>query len=206
MIGADRRAAKIFGEPGVCGILCAEYDSVGARFEPCNLETTVLASIDYTLAAFINRLELTGSAANGFGNGLADRIPGNGRNNILRGEAGTDTLDGGGGSREIDRLNGGANADTFILGDGSRRNYDDGLLTTPGLDGYAIIEDFTPSQSDRLRLTGSASRYFLAVSPIPGLAGISLYHDSNGDSVPDPEADELIAILISTETLTVGPC
>jgi Ca2+-binding RTX toxin-like protein len=162
---------------------------------------TVRSGVDFTLPANVEHLVLTGLALNGTGNSLANTITGNARDNNLRGEGGNDLLNGGGGAGGIDRLNGGANADTFVLGDGSTRFYDDGSPNTPGLNGYAIIGDFTPSQSDVLRMAGSAGQYFLGVSPIAGISGSAVYHDSNSDAVFDPASDELIAILVSGEVL-----
>ncbi|MDD5272293.1 MAG: calcium-binding protein [Methylovulum sp.] len=66
---------------------------------------TVQASVSYTLAANIENLTLTGTAAlNGTGNTLANVLTGNGAVNILNGGAGADTLTGGAGS------------DTFVFG------------------------------------------------------------------------------------------
>jgi len=162
----------------------------------------VVSSVSFTLPSAVENLQLTGTALTGTGNASANQITGNSLNNYLRGEGGNDTLHGGGGPNEVDRLHGGANADTFVLGDGSVRFYDDGNPATPGHGGYAIIEDFTPSQSDRLRLTGSAAQYFLAPSPVAGLTGTALYHDSNASAALEPATDELVAVLLSAETLT----
>lgn len=90
----------------------------------------VYASVSYVLAAEVEKLNLTGSAAiDGFGNDLANIINGNGAENLLRGglgsdslsgsggddllygEEGLDTLDGGAGN---DRLEGGASGDTMF--------------------------------------------------------------------------------------------
>jgi hypothetical protein len=67
-----------------------------------------------------------------------------------------------------------------------------------------VIEDFTPSQNDRLRLAGNVAQYFLGASPIVGVSGTALYHDSNGNASLDSGSDELIAILVSPETLTTS--
>ncbi|MSU57003.1 MAG: calcium-binding protein [Pedosphaera sp.] len=165
---------------------------------------TVRAGVDFTLPINVEHLVLTGDALNGTGNSVSNNITGNARNNYLRGEGGNDILNGGGGAGEIDRLNGGANTDTFVLGDGSTVFYDDGSPISPGHNGYALIEDFTPSQSDRLRLAGNAGQYFLGASPIGGVPGTALYHDSNGNAALDIATDELIALLVSPETLTTA--
>jgi len=58
---------------------------------------TVNASVDYTLAAFVENLVLTGAAVSGTGNDLGNTITGNEGANTLDGGAGADTLIGGGG-------------------------------------------------------------------------------------------------------------
>jgi Ca2+-binding RTX toxin-like protein len=77
---------------------------------------TVRASVSYTLAANVENLVLTGSAANGTGNGLDNVITGNASDNVLSGGAGDDTLDGGAGN---DTLDGGTGADTMRGGTGN---------------------------------------------------------------------------------------
>jgi Ca2+-binding RTX toxin-like protein len=163
---------------------------------------TVRASIDYALSNTIEHLVLTGTAVNGTGNSSANNITGNAQNNYLRGQGGNDVLNGGGSPTEIDRLNGGPGADFFVLGEGTTRFYDDGMPSNPGHNGYAIIEDYSPSQGDRLRLAGAVGQYFLGASPIVEVSDTALYHDSNGNLLLDQGADELIAILASAETLT----
>ncbi|MFM6267180.1 MAG: calcium-binding protein, partial [Dolichospermum sp.] len=78
---------------------------------------TLTASVTTTLAANVENLTLTGTAAiNGTGNVGNNIITGNGANNILNGGAGTDTLIGGLGN---DTLNGGDGIDTLIGGLGN---------------------------------------------------------------------------------------
>jgi Ca2+-binding RTX toxin-like protein len=59
---------------------------------------TVISTSGYTLGANVEKLELAGSASNGTGNGLANRITGTEGGNRLDGGAGADTLIGGGGN------------------------------------------------------------------------------------------------------------
>ena len=79
---------------------------------------TVQSSATWTLAANLENLTLTGTAAiNGTGNTLANVVIGNAGNNVLTGGDGNDTLSGGQGN---DVLNGGMGNDVFLLarGDG----------------------------------------------------------------------------------------
>ncbi|NGN43474.1 calcium-binding protein [Mesorhizobium sp. CGMCC 1.15528] len=74
---------------------------------------TIRSSIDWTIGANIERLELQGTAnLTGNGNTLANTIGGNSGNNILRGGAGNDTLAGYLGN---DRLVGGEGKDSFVF-------------------------------------------------------------------------------------------
>lgn len=100
---------------------------------------TVQASVDYALTANVENLTLTGSAINGIGNDLANRIVGNAANNMLQGGGGDDVVDGG------------AGADTLVLS-GRRADYSferldtatirivDSLLARDGTDIVSNIE------------------------------------------------------------------
>ncbi|HEV2746679.1 MAG TPA: M10 family metallopeptidase [Allosphingosinicella sp.] len=81
----------------------------------------VRSSAGFTLAAGLETLVLTGAAAAGTGNALANRILGNAAANLLAGERGADLLEGGGGNDRLfgglgnDRLRGGAGEDLFYF-------------------------------------------------------------------------------------------
>ena len=82
---------------------------------------TVFATLNYTLGANVENLELTGSALNGTGNALANVITGNNGHNRLSGLAGNDQLDGGDGNDILtgglgeDSVNGGVGDDQITL-------------------------------------------------------------------------------------------
>lgn len=96
-------------------------DQTGARIVELTDQgiDTVIASLSTKLAAHVENLQLTGSAAiNGTGNDLDNTIIGNDLINTLNGMDGNDTLNGGLGD---DRLYGGVGEDTLLGGAGCDR-------------------------------------------------------------------------------------
>ena len=81
---------------------------------------TVLASVNYSLAANLDNLLLTGSGSiNGTGNELANVLVGNSGANVLSAGAGNDVLAGGAGN---DTLDGGAGDDLYLYNQGDGRD------------------------------------------------------------------------------------
>ena len=84
----------------------------------------VVSGVTFTLGADVENLMLTGTAADGTGNDLANFLTGNDVDNILSGLAGNDTIRGAGGNDSLfgglgdDRLNGAAGADAAHGGAG----------------------------------------------------------------------------------------
>lgn len=89
---------------------------------------TVRSSIDYTLGAQLENLELSGDQVsggpdNGNGNELDNTIVGNSRDNVLDGRDGHDTLIGNAGNDRLvggagaDLMEGGSGADTYVVDD-----------------------------------------------------------------------------------------
>jgi Ca2+-binding RTX toxin-like protein len=82
---------------------------------------TVQASVNYTLAANLENLNLTGTGLNGIGNTANNLLSDNGGNNTFDGGAGNDTIQGNAGndviinSLGVDSINGGDGNDTFVL-------------------------------------------------------------------------------------------
>lgn len=83
---------------------------------------TVESTITYSLGAFLEKLNLKGTAAiNGTGNDLANKLAGNDAANVLSGRGGVDLIYGNGGDdiliggAGVDELWGGVGADTFVF-------------------------------------------------------------------------------------------
>jgi Ca2+-binding RTX toxin-like protein len=138
----------------------------------------VTSSVNYTLTANVENLDLTGAAISGTGNDLANRLTANALGNTLSGLAGNDTLVGGAGNDVLlggadndtlignagnDLLDGGTGADTMAGGTGEDTYQVDnvGDLVSELLSGgndlvNSSINYVLPDQVERLNLTGSA--------------------------------------------------
>jgi Ca2+-binding RTX toxin-like protein len=121
---------------------------------------TVSSSISYTLGANLENLVLTGTAADGTGNELANSLTGNDVANHLYGLLGNDTLIGNGGD---DVLDGGAGADTMAGGTGNDLYVVDNAgdvvteLSGQGTDTVSSSISYTLGDNvENLILTGSA--------------------------------------------------
>jgi Ca2+-binding RTX toxin-like protein len=135
---------------------------------------TVESAVTWTLGAFFEELELTGTTAiDGTGNAFANKVTGNSGANTLLGLDGNDTLSGGGGidtltgGRGNDRMAGGAGADTFIL-----------TADSIGLKEKDRISDFSNGDGDLINLTAidantgaDGDQAFTAVAKFTGTAG-----------------------------------
>lgn len=111
----------------------------------------VLSSINYTLLAHVDNLQLTGSSnIKGTGNTDNNRIAGNRGNNLLSGSAGNDSLLGNEGN---DSLVGGQGNDTLIGGAGADqfRYITNAVFSSPDI-GNDAITDFNRSQGDKFVL------------------------------------------------------
>ena len=137
-------------------------------------------SLDSVSFDRIEQFQITGTVVN-------DAIRTGGGNDRLAGAV-SNSLNPGIG--EIDRLEGGAGEDTYILGNFITSFYDDDDPTSIGTTDYARIVGFSVTEGDRIQLSGPKTNYFLGNSPIPGITGTGIIL-----AKPGAEPDELIAII-----------
>ncbi|GAA4770050.1 right-handed parallel beta-helix repeat-containing protein [Novosphingobium ginsenosidimutans] len=168
---------------------------------------TVNASVNFTLSAEVEHLNLTGSAVNGTGNGLANYInsdagsqvlSGLGGNDRLSAGAGNDTVYGGDGNDIInggsgnDKLYGGAGKDAFVFDQSSVANNDfdeifDFVSRQDKIDLRGIDANSNTSRNDTFTpIWGANFSKKAGELQIKAYAGGMLVSgDVNGDGVPD---------------------
>ena len=162
-------------------IIASNSDSL---YDYGGLDTVQSLIYSYTLPTnyYIEELVLGAGAAYGYGNDYDNKLTGNNANNFLVGYSGEDTLIGNNGddtlkggdgddnlsggsgkdiiqgyedSYEIDTLAGGSGADKFILGSASTTFYLNGNYS------YAVVNDFSATQGDKIQINGPRGLYFL---------------------------------------------
>lgn len=147
------------------------------------------------------------------GNERGNRMFGLQGNDALNGNGGNDILQGAGnpevattvGEGEIDRLNGGAGRDTFVLhtNRGMTVLYDEGNRRNPGKQDFAIIEDFNKNQ-DTIELAGSREEYFIGRSNVRNIAnGRAIFRDTDNNGRLRRGRDELIAVVEGVNNLSL---
>ena len=160
----------------------------------------VFAAIDHTLAANVENLVLSGTAARtGTGNELNNRITGNAIANTLNGGGGNDTLFGLGGNDVLDggsgddRLSGGNGRDTLTGGAGADRFAFD---TAPSATNADTIADFDVA-FDSIRLSSTvftgigAVGQTLAAEYFAAGAGLTAAPNATVRFVLDPSSGRL---------------
>lgn len=137
-----------------------------------------------------------------YGQGGDDRLQGGKGSDLINGGKGRDWLLGAAaqagmpGRDQKDVFIGGKDADTFVLGDSSKVYYSDGKANTLGLKDYALIQDLSLAQGDKIQLNGQAQDYRLGASPKGVAAGKGLFLKTAGQ-------DELIAVVQNNNSLTL---
>ncbi|WP_292931183.1 LamG-like jellyroll fold domain-containing protein [Novosphingobium sp. PASSN1] len=174
----------------------------------------VVSSVNFTLAANVETLILTGTATlAGVGNSLANALVGNDGSNVLRGLSGNDWVSGGAGNDKLyggqgaDGLKGGAGADQFVF-----ESLTDSTAAVAGRD---TIADFSRTEHDLIDLAkidanggDAGDGTFKLVSAFNGSHGALVISaqgnqwlvqaDINGDKVAD------FAILVTSSTALVA--
>ncbi|TIM26426.1 MAG: hypothetical protein E5Y63_29560 [Mesorhizobium sp.] len=171
----------------------------------------VQSKISHTLGEFIEKLELTGTAAgNAAGNEVANTVKGNGAANIISGQGGSDILYGYDGNDILvggagkDYLTGGAGADIFVLGapvaSSAERIYDFESADRIGI--YAA--DYGLSEGSGLVNGALDPNYFVAgaAATSPG-HGQFVFNPSNALLYWDPDGTGS-ALRITLATLSSG--
>ncbi|WP_421854409.1 beta strand repeat-containing protein [Novosphingobium sp.] len=147
---------------------------------------TVNASISWTLAANVENLTLSGTAAiNGTGNGDANVLTGNSANNVLTGLGGNDTL------------NGGAGADTMIGGQGN----DSYIVDNAGDVTTEAVGEGTDSVSASITWTLAANVENLTLS---GTAAINGTGNGDANVLTGNAANNVLTGLGGNDTLNGG--
>lgn len=188
IIGATGRANAIDGSTGKSSTtsfdINLEKESLVVNGIPG------LGSLKFQVQNFVN---VTGTSQ-------SDKIIGNSKNNIIEGGKGNDNISGNAGKdtligvdsesfnpgrNEIDILSGGADADTFVLGD-EKSVYYKGGSGFFGLNDFAFLSDFETGE-DKLQLKKSGSyifgRNFIAVSNFFKPYPLPLPYETPGDRV-----------------------
>ncbi|RPH78387.1 MAG: calcium-binding protein, partial [Nitrospiraceae bacterium] len=156
---------------------------------------TVMASLNYTLTANVENLELTGTALTGTGNTLANSLTGTSSAKQLSGLAGNDTLIGGAGD---DTVNGGSGNDTFLfsLGDGQDLVQDnsgsaDKMLFDGGINPLDLV--ITRQANDlRLAIHGSSDQITVQNWYTSSVNRTETIQAGNGQTLLSTQVDQLI--------------
>jgi|GEM_PF-2564821 len=117
-----------------------------------------------------------------------DTLMGDEGNDVIKGDGGQDLIVGAlptgvkPGAGEIDTLTGGGAKDTFVLG-----NNNGAFYRTSGIKDYALIKDFSKTDSDRIQLAGTASDY--------QLANAKDYLSISGKAIVLKATDQLIGVI-----------
>jgi VCBS repeat-containing protein len=168
---------------------------------------TVRATVSYSLAPtalrHVENLTLTGTAANGTGNAVHNRITGNTRANRLAGQGGNDTVMGGSGN---DTLDGGAGNDSLDGGAGSDR-----MTGGAGNDHYVVdaaLDQVVEGANAGTDSVGSSVTHTLAANVenliLTGSALIDATGNSGNNFLTGNSGDNILSGLDGDDTLDGG--
>jgi Ca2+-binding RTX toxin-like protein len=172
---------------------------------------TVKASLNWSLAANLENLTLTGSTAiNGTGNELDNVLTGNGAANVLAGGAGNDVLDGGLGN---DTLVGGAGNDTYVVNvatDVVTELAGEGMDTVTSLVTWTLgsnLENLTLTGTSAINGTGNTLDNWLignaAANTLTGGAGNDILDGGAGtDKLVGGAGDDIYVVDVTTDVVT----
>ena len=171
---------------------------------------TVVTSLNYTLGANVENLELTGPAVTGTGNTLNNVLTGTGGANTLAGLAGNDTLRGGAGN---DTLNGGNDNDTYLFGSGDGQDLIqdnngcmDKILFDDGINGINHQDLVISKQANNLRIAihdGSPSDQITVQNWFVGTANrTETIQAGDGQVLLSTQVDQLIQAMSQFTTDT----
>jgi Ca2+-binding RTX toxin-like protein len=172
---------------------------------------TVQSAITWTLAANIENLTLTGTAAvNGTGNTADNVLTGNTGANTLTGGAGNDTLNGGAGA---DALVGGTGNDTYWLGrgygadtvtenDATAGNTDVARFDT----GIAVDQLWFTKTGNNLNVSiiGTADKFTLSNWYLGNQYHVEQFKTSDGKTLLDSQVQNLVQAMASFAPPPVG--
>jgi Ca2+-binding RTX toxin-like protein len=163
---------------------------------------TVVATLDWTLAAEVENLELAGAARRGIGNAGDNSLRGGAGDDRLDGMAGADTLDGGAGA---DTMAGGAGNDTYVITDPGDRVIES---ATGGFDTVIVSTDWTLATNiEAVQLLGSGHRLTgnAASNLLSGNSGADTLDGGDGDDVMlGGDGEDVLVSAAGADTLSGG--
>ena len=200
-VGNDQLAGGVGNDTirGGAGVDIADFEKAGISIN-VNLQTGSATGEGSDLLFDIENISAGAGKDTLAGNTVANDIEGGAGSDLINAGAGKDTLTGcvdsaNGGTGEIDRLTGGADADMFELGWSGGCYYNDGSITSTGTTDYALITDFQVGV-DSLQLDGAVSNYYIG-AVVSGVNGYGVWFEQGAK-------DELVAVIQSTTTVTVS--
>ena len=163
---------------------------------------TVVATLDWRLAAEVENLELAGTAHRGIGNAGDNHLRGGAGDDRLDGLAGADTLEGGAGA---DTMYGGDGNDTYVITEAGDRVIES---ATGGFDTVIVSTDWTLATNiEAVQLLGSGHALTgnAAANLLSGNAGGDTLDGGGGDDVMlGGDGEDVLISASGADTLSGG--